>query len=105
VRDFLHVADVGDAFAALLDSDVEGAVNIGSGEGVAVAEVVQRIAELAGRPDLVELGALEAPPDEPPLLVADVGRLHEEVGWRRFRSLDEGLRETVEWWRAFSSGA
>ena len=32
IRSFLHVADVGAAFAALLDSELEGAVNIGSGE-------------------------------------------------------------------------
>jgi nucleoside-diphosphate-sugar epimerase len=100
VRDFLHVADVGDAFAALLDSEVEGAVNVASGEGVPVSDVVQRLATLAGRPDLVELGAIEAPRDEPPLLVADVGRLRDEVGWRPARSLDDGLRETVEWWRS-----
>jgi len=100
LRDFLHVADAGDAFAALLDSGVEGAVNIGSGEGVAVAEVVERLAALTGRPDLVQLGALAAPPDEPPQLVADAGRLRDEVGWRPARSLDDGLRETVEWWRA-----
>ena len=105
LRDFLHVADVGDAFAALLDADVEGAVNIGSGEGVAISDVVRRIAELVGRPDLVELGALEAPPDEPPLLVADVGRLRDEVRWRPWRSIDAGLRETVEWWRASGSAA
>jgi nucleoside-diphosphate-sugar epimerase len=100
VRDFLHVADVGDAFAALLDSGVEGAVNVGSGEGVAVADVVGRIAAVVGRPELVELGALEAPGGDPPLLVADVRRLRDEVGWRPSRSLDEGLRDTVEWWRA-----
>jgi nucleoside-diphosphate-sugar epimerase len=100
VRDFLHVAEVGDAFAALLDSDVEGAVNVGSGEGVSVADVVARIADLVGRPELVELGALEAPAGEPPLLVADVQRLRDEVGWRPSRALDEGLRDTVEWWRA-----
>jgi nucleoside-diphosphate-sugar epimerase len=103
VRDFLHVAHVGDAFAALLDSEVEGAVNIGAGEGVALADVVKRIGVLTGRPDLVALGALEAPANEPPLLVADVRRLHEDVRWRPSRSLEDGLRDTVDWWR--SSGA
>jgi nucleoside-diphosphate-sugar epimerase len=100
VRDFLHVADVADAFGALLDSGVEGAVNIGSGEGVALVDVVERLAALAGRPDLVELGVLEASQGEPPRLVADVARLRDEVGWRPARALDDGLRETVEWWRA-----
>jgi nucleoside-diphosphate-sugar epimerase len=103
VRDFLHVADVGDAFAALLDSGVEGAVNVGSGQGVAVADVVQRIAAIAHRPDLLELGALESAADEPPVLVADVGRLRDEVGWHPSRSLDGGLRETVEWWSTDSA--
>jgi nucleoside-diphosphate-sugar epimerase len=105
VRDFLHVADVGDAFAALLDSEVEGAVNIGSGEGVPISAVVQRIGALVGRPDLLEIGALEARSGEPPLLVADVGRLRDEVRWRPSRSLDDGLRETVEWWRSTASAA
>ena len=105
VRDFLHVADAGDAFAALLDADVEGAVNVGSGEGVAIADVVQRIAALVGRPDLVELGALEASPDDPPLLVADVGLLRDEVGWQPSRSLDDGLRDTIEWWRSIDFSA
>jgi nucleoside-diphosphate-sugar epimerase len=103
-RDFLHVADVGDAFAALLASDVEGAVNIGSGQGVAVSDVVQRIAALVGRPELVELGAVEAPADDPPLLVADVARLRDEVGWQPALTLDEGLRDTVEWWASCAGG-
>ena len=105
VRDFLHVADVADAFAVLLDSEVEGAVNIGSGEGVAVSEVVEQVARIVGRPELVELGVLEAPADDPPLLVADVTRLREEVGWRPSRSLEDGLRDTVGWWRASSVDA
>jgi nucleoside-diphosphate-sugar epimerase len=67
--------------------------------------VVRRLAIRTGRPDLVELGALEAAADEPPLLVADVGRLHGEVGWSPSRSLDEGLDETVEWWRATGAEA
>ena len=45
VRDYLHVADVGAAFSALLASDVQGAVNIGAGEGVALS----RLGEIVGR--------------------------------------------------------
>lgn len=100
VRDFLHVADVGRAFAALTASAVEGPVNVGSGERVSVREVVTRLGELAGRPELVELGALPERPDEPPELVADVGRLRDEVGFRPSLTLEEGLRGTLDWWRA-----
>lgn len=99
IRSFLHVADVGAAFAQLLDSDVQGPVNIGSDERIALADLIGRIALEIGRPDLVRLGARSAPADEPPLLVPDVHRLREEVQWRPQLSLNEGIRDAVGWWR------
>lgn len=99
VRDFIHVEDAASAFVALLDSEVEGAVNIGSGRPVALGEVVERVAARAGRPDLVRLGARPAPVGEPPALYADARRLREEVGWSPRYELDEGIAETVEWLR------
>jgi nucleoside-diphosphate-sugar epimerase len=103
-RDFLHVRDVASAFAALLDSGVEGPVNVGSGAAVPVREVVSLIAEATGRPELVRCGELPAQPGDPPVLEADVARLRGEVGWSPAISLAEGIRETVAWWKA-SAGA
>lgn len=99
VRDFIHVEDAASAFVALLDSGVEGAVNVASGRPVALREVVEKVAERAGRPDLVRLGARPAPEGEPPSLYADVRRLREEVGWSPRYDLNEGIAETVEWLR------
>jgi nucleoside-diphosphate-sugar epimerase len=99
-RDFLHAGDLAAAFAALLDSPVTGAVNLASGEAVAVGDVVDEVARAAGRPELVRRGALPSRPGDPPLIVADVGRLRDEVGWRPSRSLAEGVAETVAWWRS-----
>lgn len=98
IRDFLHAADVGDALAALVDSPVEGAVNIASGTPVRLAEMVQVVAQLLGRPDLVRLGAVPTPEGEPPLLVADVRRLRQEVGWTPRFDLQQGLADTVQRW-------
>jgi nucleoside-diphosphate-sugar epimerase len=95
VRDFLHVADVGAAFAALVDGDVTGAVNVASGEGVAVRDAVAEIARAAGRPDLLELGALPPRPGEPPRIVADARRLREEVGFVPRIGLHEGVARMV----------
>lgn len=99
VRDFLHVEDVADAFVALLDSEVGGAVNIASGVPVALKDVVEKIARKLGREDLVRLGARPAPANEPPVIVADVRRLSDEVGWKPKYDLDAGLDETIRWWR------
>jgi nucleoside-diphosphate-sugar epimerase len=98
-RDFLHVADAAEAFVELLQSQVCGAVNIASGEAVTVGTVVRRLADLLGRPNLVRLGALPLAESEPPLLVADVSRLREELKWSPRFDLGQGLAHTIDWWR------
>ncbi len=99
ILDFLHVDDVAEAFAALLDGDVQGSVNIGSGEGVAVREVIELVGAAAGRPDLIRFGAVETRPGEPASLVADVRRLRYEVGFRPRITLEDGIADTVAWWQ------
>ena len=99
LRDYLYVADVADALITLLRHDVQGAVNIGGGQPIALKELVLTAARLIGREDLVRLGAIPAAATDTPLVVADVTRLSEDVGWTPRTTLTDGLRETIEWWR------
>jgi UDP-glucuronate decarboxylase len=99
LRDFLHVADVAAAFVALLESNVQGAVNVASGTPVSIREVVMRIAAALGRVDLLRLGARPIAATEPPLLAADIRRLTDEVNWRPRFDLDSGLAATIAWCR------
>lgn len=99
VRDFLAVEDVAAAFVGLLDSNVSGAVNIGSGEPSSVHDIVAALAETIGGAGRVEYGAIAAA-DEAPMVVADVTRLRMEVGWSPRATLGERLAQTIEWWRA-----
>jgi nucleoside-diphosphate-sugar epimerase len=99
LRDFLYVRDTADALAALLDADVSGAVNIASGVPVTLQGVIAEVAGQLQRPDLIRLGALPAPANDPPLLLADVARLRDEVGWSPRYDLAGGLAETINWWK------
>lgn len=101
IRDFLYVSDVAEACVCLLESDVIGPVNIASGRPVALREVIFEIARKLNREDLIRLNAVPAAPNEPPLLVADVKRLTEEVGWKPKYELNEGLGSTIEWWQGY----
>lgn len=104
VRDFLHVADVGAAFAALTDSPVGGTVNIASGEGRTLREVIVAIAAATGREDLLDIGALPSRPGDPHELVADVARLRDEVGFAPTIGLNDGIEQTVAWWHRQLAG-
>ena len=98
LRDYLSVDDAGAALAAVLDSDVEGAVNVGSGLPVALRVFARRIAALVGRPELLQVGALDSRCGEPPVLVADIHRLTGEVGWTVRTDADRAIVRTIEWW-------
>lgn len=99
IRDYLYSVDLADGLVTLLESTVEGPINIASGERTTIADLVRRTAVLAGREELVELGAIEARADEPPLVVADVSRARDELGWAPGHSVDEALGRTIDWWR------
>lgn len=99
MRDFLHVEDVAAAFVAMLQSEVSGAVNIGSGEPTQVKAVVSLLATLLGQSELVQFGAVQAAGSEPPLVLADNTRLIREVGWRPRYGLRDGLIATIKWWQ------
>jgi nucleoside-diphosphate-sugar epimerase len=99
VRDFIYVKDAAEAFVALLDSDVEGAVNIASGEPVTIKDLVLTIADHLGKRENVRFGPVASPTDEPPIIVANVKRLTNEVEWKPSYNLNQGIEKTIEWWR------
>jgi nucleoside-diphosphate-sugar epimerase len=95
-RDFIYSRDAAEAIVGLLDSDVEGPVNIGSGQPVAVRDVVAQIGRLLDGESLLRLGAMEPRASEPPLVVAAIDRLAREVGYTPTTSLEDGLPATIE---------
>jgi nucleoside-diphosphate-sugar epimerase len=99
IRDYMHVQDVADALVALVDSEVQGPVNIASGRPVALKDIIQRIGNILGKPELIQLGALPARANDVPLVVANIDRLSKEVGWKEKYDLLEGLTQTIDWWK------
>ncbi|MEY9531682.1 NAD-dependent epimerase/dehydratase family protein [Sinorhizobium fredii] len=100
VRDLLHVTDAAAAIVQLAKSDVQGPVNIGSGDARPLREIVALAAKETGRPDLVKYGARRPVTNDPPCLAASVSRLRDEVGFHPRYGLEEGIKSTVDWWRS-----
>lgn len=102
IRDFLHVEDVADAFAALLDSELQGAINIASGQELSLKEVIYKIGIKLNALENIHFGALPSAASDAPRIAADVKRLFNELNWSPKYTLDEGLNQTIEWWKANS---
>ncbi|TRW14872.1 NAD-dependent epimerase/dehydratase family protein [Glacieibacterium frigidum] len=93
-RDFMHVEDVGAAFATLLAGDVTGAVNIASGTTTPVREVILTAAAHAGDASLLDWGARARQASEPQYMAAATARLH-ATGFVPRWPLADGLADTV----------
>jgi nucleoside-diphosphate-sugar epimerase len=100
IRDFLHVADAAAAIVKLAESDVQGPVNIASGDARPLRDIIAMVARETGRADLVQYGARPPIPNDPPCLAASVSRLRNEVGFNPHYGLEEGIKFTVDWWRS-----
>lgn len=98
-RDFIHVADCASALVRLLETDAEGAFNVGTGTAVAVKDVVRTIASELAAEDRVAFGALPDREDEAPLVVAAIDRMR-ALGWIPRYDVRTGVEETLRWERA-----
>jgi nucleoside-diphosphate-sugar epimerase len=93
-RDYLHAADIGRALALIAGSDATGAINVGSGRAIGVAELIEEVVRQMNAPVRPVLGALARPAGDPDEIVADVARL-EALGFRPALDLRAGVAATL----------
>jgi len=101
MRDFVYVGDVVEGYVrAAVTSGLEGVtIDLGTGQSHTIRKVVQRLYELAGSRGKPLVGALPYRPSETMKQVADPHPARSLLDWQATTSLDDGLRQTVEWYR------
>lgn len=100
IRDVLHVEDVAAAIWAIARSDVNGVVNVGSGQPVTVRDLAVRIGDMLGRRELISERNSAGASSDRSTICANNQRLKDRTAWRPHYDLDRGLRHTIDWWRA-----
>ncbi|MBI0477194.1 UDP-glucose 4-epimerase GalE [Sphingomonas sp. MA1305] len=103
IRDYLHVSDLADAHVRALDhlSEYAGfeALNLGTGHGHSVREIVHVVEQRLGRP--LDLRQAERRPGDPPELVADARRAAATFGWTpRYSNLSTIIDTAWSWMNA-----
>ncbi|KGP80869.1 MULTISPECIES: NAD-dependent epimerase/dehydratase family protein [unclassified Paenibacillus] len=104
IRDYMYVKDAAQALVKLLSSESNGPVNIGSGKSISLSEIIYKIADILQHRELIQLGAIPTSVEEPKIVLADITKLIENTGWTPSTKMEDGLYETVQWWKSSLSG-
>lgn len=100
IRDYVFIKDVSQFFDKAISSNVADnmVLNMGTGKGSSVMEVVNHISSSMGIKPVIEFKPER--PGEISNFVADTALLEKTFGSKPNTSLSEGLRKTVEWYKS-----
>jgi GDP-L-fucose synthase len=97
-REFLHARDCANAILLAAENyDKSDPVNVGAGFEISIKELAEKISTIAGFKGRIEWDASQ--PDGQPRRRLDTTRAEREFGFRARIDFEDGLRETIEWYR------
>lgn len=100
IRDYIHVCDLADAHVAALRYLLAGGetirLNLGTGRGLSVREIIALVSEVTGRPVPIEEAPRRA--GDPPVLVADAARAASLLGWQPRLNTPRDIVESASRW-------
>lgn len=106
IRDYIHVDDLGAAHLAALEKLTDGSqikLNLGTGKGMSVQEVLESCRRVTGHDIPVEMGTRR--PGDPPELVADASSARVQLGWEaKYTDLDQIVETAWNWHRNHPHG-
>jgi UDP-glucose 4-epimerase len=107
VRDYVHVADLAEAHILAIEHLRRGgeseALNLGSGDGYSVMQVIETARAVTGKPIPTKIEGRRA--GDPPKLVADARKAGKSLGWKPTKSdLASILRSQWEWRQKHPNG-
>jgi UDP-glucose-4-epimerase GalE len=107
VRDYIHVNDLAEAHITALEYVASGgnsmAVNLGTGRGYSVKEVLSKVEQVSGLKVPVRL--VDRRPGDPPELVADPSMAQKLLAWKATRSLDDIVTTAWNWMQKQKAGS
>jgi dTDP-glucose 4,6-dehydratase len=96
-RSFTYVSDLIEGIWRLMQASVNDPVNLGNPREMTLLELAKQVLTLSGSRSEIVFRPL--PADDPKVRQPDIGRARRLLGWEPVVELEEGLRQTMEWYR------
>ena len=100
LRDFTDVRDIVRGYVMLLENGKIGeSYNIGSGNVIKVKDILKKLISLSYKEIKVEIDKEKFRPVDVPIVQCDNSKIKEDTGWKPEISIDETLKDVLEYWR------
>jgi dTDP-glucose 4,6-dehydratase len=97
-RSFCYVSDLVEGIWRLMHAPANDPVNLGNPREMTLLDLAKRILRLSGSRSEIVFTSL--PVDDPKVRQPDIARARALLGWEPVVDVEEGLRQTLEWYRA-----
>jgi len=99
-RDFTDVRDVVKAYVKLVQAGLSGETyNVGSGNAQEIRQILDTIISMSDAKISVEIDPNKIRPVDVPIIEADITKINELTGWKPEISIEQTIRETLDYWR------
>lgn len=106
IRDYLNVVDLNEAHILALEHLLGGGsseiINLGTGDGNSVLEIVQAVQDITGYE--LKLEHAESRKGEYAKMVASIEKAEKVLGWKPKRTLKQSVETLVKWYKAHPKG-
>jgi len=103
IRDYIHIMDLAQAHILALTCDHVGALNLGTGDGMSVKQVIETARKVTGHPIPIHMSARR--PGDPERLVAGADKAKSILGWKpKYGDLQTIIQHAWNWHKAHPNG-
>lgn len=104
-RDFTDVRDVVRAYGMLVQKGVPGETyNVGSQNAMPIKDILDIIIGMSAAEISVEVDPNKIRPVDVPIIEADISKINAVTGWKPEISIEQTVKETLDYWRAHVGG-
>ncbi len=99
-RDFTDVRDVVKAYVKLIQKGKAGETyNVGSGNAQEIRQILEKVIDMSDQEIEVKTDPNKIRPVDVPIIEADITKLNRLTGWKPEISVEQTIRETLDYWR------
>jgi len=93
--DYLFIDDISNMLLKLVNSKGIGIANLGSGQPVAIKQIIEKLKRLTASKSVINYGAIPYRPDQVMYMCANIDKLKTHLNWQPQIQLEDGLLKTI----------